>query len=282
MEICVAGLGIIGGSLCLSLKRGGILCHGYNRSSGALEYALSNGIISAAAEDFSKYGVVFVAMPPEAALAFICSANFKKGAIVADICGVKRYMRAGITRGDIRYVGCHPMAGKEVSGISAASESLFDGADMIAAVDGDTDADALRQIKRLCKLMGFGRFVECSAETHDKKIAYTSQLAHVVSNAYVKDGNLKSCLGFTGGSFQDMTRIAGVDENVWASLYLKNADNLVSCIDSLTRSLSEVRAALQSGDSQGLINLLKQGREIFESGAFSLEDDKINITPLNN
>ena len=118
------------------------------------------------------------------------------------------------------------MAGKEVSGIENACADLFDSASMVITSDSRTDKKSLEVISALTEEMGFKYIVRCTAETHDRKIAYTSQLAHVVSNAYVKDNEINGCIGFTGGSFQDMTRIAGVDETVWSSLYLNNAENL--------------------------------------------------------
>ena len=129
--------------------------------------------------------------------------------------------------------------------------------------------------------MGFDRIVECSAEVHDRKIAYTSQLAHVVSNAYVKDKEIDCCLGFTGGSFQDMTRIAGVDENVWASLYLANAENLTGKISALINSLNEINTAVKRGDKEELIKVLAEGRVLFDSCKKVQSGSEISVTQLN-
>lgn len=270
MRICVAGLGIIGGSVCMALKRAGYAVDGWNRSALPLEYALNNLIIDGAVkseESFKNYDAVFVAMPPEATVEFIDKTPFKDGAIVSDICGVKSAIEAAICRKyrNFRYVGCHPMAGKEISGITAACADLFDGASMVITKNDSTDFDALDTVRKLTEDMGFGYIVECSAKIHDEKIAYTSQLAHVVSNAYVKDKEIDCCLGFTGGSFQDMTRIAGVDECVWASLYLENAQNLSQKIGSLISSLSEIKSALDGGDGDKLRQILRNGRLLFEN-----------------
>jgi len=128
--------------------------------------------------------------------------------------------------------------------------------------------------------MGFGRIVECSAEIHDKKIAYTSQLAHIVSNAYVKDDDIDCCLGFTGGSFQDMTRIAGVDENVWSSLYLKNKQNLSENIKKLIDSLDELRSAIDGGDINLLKEVLREGKVRFENCGNLYAYDDISVRKL--
>ena len=150
-----------------------------------------------------------------------------------------------------------------------------------------TDETALSLVKTLVKDMGFARIVECTAEVHDKKIAYTSQLAHVVSNCYVNDEEISACLGFTGGSFQDMTRIAGVDERVWASLYLKNADNLSSKCDNLISSLTAFSKALKeaqkTGDISALTDFLSVGAKAYRAGkAEEFTGEGITVTELKS
>ncbi len=267
MKIAVVGLGLIGGSLAAALKRAGYFVVGINRSPAPAEYALSHGLVHEISRDASGCGMVFVALPPKAAAEYICTAPFAAEAVVSDICGVKRYIENQVLtrRPALKYVGTHPMAGKEVSGVENACADLFDGASMVLTRSGYTDDSAYALVKRLAADMGFKRLVECSAEVHDKKIAYTSQLAHVVSNCYVKDGQIEGCLGFTGGSFQDMTRIAGVDENVWTELYLLNADNLAANIQNLAKNLNEVAAAIFAGGEDALKALLRAGRTLFES-----------------
>lgn len=283
MNIAVTGLGLIGGSLALALKRAGHFVAGKNRSPGPLEYALSHGVVDAAADDVSGFDVVFVALPPRAAAEYICTAPFGENTVVADICGVKRYIERQVLarRPGLKYVGTHPMAGKEVSGVENACADLFDGASMVLTRNIYTDERAYGVIKSLTAEMGFARLVECSAEVHDKKIAYTSQLAHVVSSCYVKDGEIEGCLGFTGGSFQDMTRIAGVDENVWSELYLLNADNLSGNIRALARRLDETASAIESGEESALVELLRAGREQFcERKNNSFQGRDVVTTPL--
>ncbi len=266
MEICVAGLGIIGGSLCLALKRAGYSVAGWNRSQKPINYALENDIIDESATDFKKYDAVFVALPPKAAVKFLNENEFKDGAVVADICGVKGYLEKEIYKKprNFRYLGTHPMAGKEVSGVENACADLFDGASIIIVNNQNSDIYAVQLITELAAEMGFKKIIECSSDEHDRKIAYTSQLAHVVSNAYVKNEEIKGCLGFTGGSFQDMTRIAGVDENVWTELYLLNKKNLSLQIASLISSLEDIKSALDDGDEEELKRVLKDGRTVFE------------------
>ncbi|MBD5584641.1 MAG: prephenate dehydrogenase/arogenate dehydrogenase family protein [Clostridia bacterium] len=282
MRICVAGLGIIGGSICMALKRAGYSVDGWNRSPLPPTYALNNGIIDGIAESFDKYDTVFVALPPKATEEFLDKTSFKKGATVTDICGVKKPIEAVICAKyrNFNYVGCHPMAGKEVSGIENACADLFDNASMVITKNAQTDEGALNVIRELTKAMGFKYIVECSAEIHDRKIAYTSQLAHVLSNAYVKDGEIDCCVGFTGGSFQDMTRIAGVDEKMWASLYLENSENITRKITSLIASLAEIKDAIAEGDEQKLVKILAVGRELFEKSKKIEANDDIFVQKL--
>ncbi len=279
MKILVAGLGIIGGSVCMSLKRAGYKVDGWNRSANASRYALENKIIDAAATKISEYDVVFIALPPEACVNFINANTFKSGAVVADLCGVKKYIENEVyaKERNFNYVGCHPMAGKEVSGIENACANLFDGASMVITGCGKTNKNSVEKVRMLTRAMGFKRCVECTAEVHDRKIAYTSQLAHIISNAYVKDGEIDGCIGFTGGSFQDMTRIAGVDPSVWTSLYLKNSKNVCEKITSLVNSLNEIKNAVESGNSEELARVLSAGGKIFDSRRELRSEDDIKI-----
>lgn len=261
MRILIAGLGLIGGSMAKALRRCKMPADGFDRRE-VLCAALESGAIEGAAEDFSVYDVVFVALPPDAAMRFIGETDFKDGAVVADICGVKGALEEYVFSRprNFRYVGCHPMAGKEVSGFANSCEDLFDGASMIIAQSDRTDAGAEKLLAGLFTKMGFGFIKYCSAEYHDKKIAYTSQLAHIVSNAYVKSKTADGYAGFTGGSFQDMTRIAGVDESVWTRLYFLNRRNIAAELRQLIEALTLYENALLSGDEAALAQLLKEGR----------------------
>ncbi|MGN0805744.1 MAG: prephenate dehydrogenase, partial [Candidatus Coproplasma sp.] len=228
-----------------------------------------------------------VALPPQATVNFIKTTPFKKGAIVTDICGVKRLIEKEVYSADlaINYVGMHPMAGKEVTGVENACADLFDRASMVITHGERTDGKSLDTMKALVKDMGFKYLVECTADLHDKKIAYTSQLAHVVSNAYVNDEEIEGCLGFTGGSFQDMTRIAGVDENAWAALYFDNADNLLQKCNNLTSCLQgfakELEAAQNSGSCEKLAKYLSTGATAYRNGkAENFVGEGITVTRL--
>lgn len=265
--IAVIGLGIIGGSVCGALTKAGYTVDGFSRGENSLQYAIKAGYVRKKATDLTEYDVVIIAVPPYATMEYLDTATFKDGALVTDICGVKGVLEDVVYAKprNYRYVGMHPMAGKETSGITSASPELFRGANVIITRAKQTQTADVDELKEYIHAMGFGRIVECSAEEHDKKIAITSQLAHIVSNAYVKSDEVKGYEGFTGGSFQDMTRIAGVDENVWTPLYACNRQNVLNELNGLIAHLQEYRDALQTCDDARLSQCLKEGRLIRET-----------------
>ena len=266
-RIAVIGLGIIGGSICGALTNAGYEVDGFSRSRQSVDFALQSGYIRAKGENIADYDVVFIAVPPQATIEYLDKGVFKDGALVADICGVKEILEKTVYAKprNYRYVGIHPMAGKETSGIASASPDLFQNANLIITHAPQTKKTDIAEIKEYASAMGFGKIVECSAAEHDKKIALTSQLAHIVSNAYVKSPRVKNCDGFTGGSFQDMTRIAGVDEQVWTPLYAYNRKNIVRELDGLIERLTVYRDALVEKDDTKLSETLKEGRLIRET-----------------
>ena len=266
-KIAVVGMGIIGGSICGALTKAGYLVDGFSRGEQSLEIALKKGYIHEKGQRLADYDVVFIAVPPKATLDYLQRADFKDGALVCDICGVKKIVETAVyqTPRNYRYVGLHPMAGKETSGIESASPQLFVGANLIITHAPQTKQEDVAEVKTYANAMGFGKIVECTADEHDKKIALTSQLAHIVSNAYVKSEQVRGCDGFTGGSFQDMTRIAGVDEGVWTPLYACNRENIVKELDGLIQNLSVYRDALVAEDDEALAEALKAGRKIRET-----------------
>ena len=266
-KIVVIGLGIIGGSISAALTKAGYSVDGTDLKKENVEYAKKRGYIADAAADISLYDVVFIAVPPKATISLLNNTTFKTGALVCDICGVKEEIEKAVfaVKRNFRYVGIHPMAGKETSGIEYASPTLFAMANLVITVSEHTNPKWIEEVKEYAAAMKFGKIVECSAKEHDKKIALTSQLAHIVANAYVKSPEVIGCFGFTGGSFQDMTRIAGVDEKIWTELYLFNKEHILDELDGLIENLSKYRKAIEKEDEQTLANTLKEGRLIRET-----------------
>ncbi|MBR2441874.1 MAG: prephenate dehydrogenase/arogenate dehydrogenase family protein [Clostridia bacterium] len=263
-KIAVIGMGIIGGSICGSLTKAGYKVDGFDKNEASLQFAITAGYIQAKGRNIADYDTVFIAVPPKATMQYLDTGAFKKGALVCDICGVKEIMEKTVYSKPrtYRYLGIHPMAGKETSGISSATPELFKNANLIITRNDKTEDSAVFEALEYAKAMGFGKIVECTAKEHDEKIALTSQLAHIVSNAYVKSPQVQNCDGFTGGSFQDMTRIAGVDERIWTELYDCNRVHILNELNGLIEHLSIYRDALEKEDSEGLSNALKEGRLI--------------------
>ncbi len=262
MKIVVYGLGIIGASLAAALKASGHTVLGKNRSKATVEIALSRRMIDGETESYEGADVVFLALPPKPTMRELDEGQFPAGTVVCDICGVKKVIEEVVFSAPraYRYVGAHPMAGKETSGIASSDAALFRGKNLVLTVNEKTDPAALDTVERLARDAGFGRIVRTSAEEHDRKIALTSQLAHIVSNAYIRSPGAKGIAGFTGGSFQDMTRVGGVDEGLWKDLYFANRDNLVAEIDGLAARLEEYSKALKEGDEEALCACLRAGR----------------------
>lgn len=230
------------------------------RMSGAIDGALTE-------ENLPRCDLILVAICPGAAIRWVKehAARFSKSAILVDLCGVKRVVVEALApiAGEygFAYIGGHPMAGKERGGFTASSEDLYVGASMILTPDGRTDMQLLETLKAFFLDVGFAGLTFSDPEEHDRIIAFTSQLAHITSSAYVKSPEAQRRRGFSAGSFQDMTRVARLDENMWTELFLDDADYLVKELDILIENLTAYSDALKSGDADRVRALLREGRE---------------------
>ena len=190
---------------------------------------------------------------------------FKKGSIVCDVCGVKEYITEKcedvLGKNGVFYVGTHPMAGREFSGFDYSQAELFEDADFIITKTDNTDKKSVKKVAALAKEMGFGEIVYSTPEEHDKIIAYTSQLAHIVSSAYIKSPTFEKQPGFSAGSFLDMTRVAKLNEKMWTSLFLLNRKALKFELDMLIAHLKQFRSAIKYEDDEELAKLLADGRK---------------------
>jgi prephenate dehydrogenase len=220
----------------------------------------------ASSEEIRSCDLVIVCLPPLMVAPWIRehAADFSDEAIVTDAAGVKRgvcdALREVAQKSSWVYVGGHPMAGRERSGYANADADLFNGASMIFTPYEFTAADRVERLKSIFAEVGFARFVVTDPARHDEMIAYTSQLAHVVSSAYVRDSLSRSHLGFSAGSYQDMTRVATVDPDIWTDLFLSNASALDAVLSRLIFRLEQYRDAIRSDDAATLRSLLSEGR----------------------
>ncbi len=270
-KIGIAGLGLIGASLAKTIKKNtDCTVLGLDIDAQTLDAALQDGSIDGELLDFSELDILIVALFPGATIEFVQEhiGQLRKGCIVIDICGVKRAIVSSIAQlcksHQVEFIGGHPMAGRERWGYQNSSENLFAGSSMILTPIF-TDSWALDRIQQLCESIGFGRVVFTDPESHDKMIGYTSQLAHILSSAYIKNPLCMNYKGYTGGSFQDLTRVARLNPVMWSELFLLNRQNLLDDLDILIDSLQEYRDALANQDEKRLIRLLEDGSRIKES-----------------
>lgn len=272
MIVGICGLGLIGGSMAMAYKNAvdgeGNTVYGFDLDPTALGYARLCGAVDGVldAESIRQCELVLVALYPRATERYLAEISplVEKDTLVMDLCGIKESVcRVGFElaeRYGYTFVGGHPMAGRQYSGIKYARAGLFKGAPMVIVPPRYDDIALLERVKRSLSPVGFGRFSVTTAREHDEMIAFTSQLAHVVSNAYIKSPTAERHKGFSAGSYKDMTRVAWLNEDMWSELFTENAKALGGELDIIIESLSEYRDAIKNGDRERLKELLRDGR----------------------
>lgn len=269
MTVGIAGLGLIGGSLAKAYHEAGERVLAYNRSRSVLDFALMSGAIDGelTAENISECDILLLAMYPEAVIDYFreMAPHIGKSTVVMDCGGTKRKVCeacfAAAREYGVTFIGGHPMAGTHNSGFKYARANLFHGAPMVMVPPDPDDVELLEHAEKLLAPAGFGKFSITTAEKHDEMIAFTSQMAHVISNAYIKSPTAGQHKGFSAGSYKDMTRVAWLNPDMWAELFLENRDNLINEIDCFMRSMQQYRGALAAGSRQELVQLLDEGRK---------------------
>ena len=269
MKIGIIGLGLIGGSLAMSIRRHtDHVVFGYDIDRDVMLRAKAAEAIhdTLDADTLPTCDIVLVALFPQLCADYIRdhADAFGPRALVIDCAGVKRHVCRQVepvaARHAWTFIGGHPMAGREFSGFSAARGNLFENASMILCPSADVDIQSRELAKAFFLEAGFKMVRFCTPEAHDQMIAYTSQLAHVVSGAYIKNPLAPSHKGFSAGSFLDMTRVARMNEVMWTELFLENVDLLLPALDDLILRLNQYRDALASGDPAALEPVLREGR----------------------
>jgi prephenate dehydrogenase len=270
MKIGIVGLGLIGGSLAKAVKlHTKYTVLGYDISEDEMRRAelteAIDGRLSYAS--LSECEVVLVALYPHDTVRYIKeNANhFNEGALIIDCGGVKRFIDselADVTAGrPWHFIGGHPMAGREYSGFRHARDDLFENASMLLTPAENVPIEVRGFAKEFFLDIGFTRVVFTTPETHDEMIAYTSQLAHIISNVYIRSDLALKHRGFSANSFQDMTRVARINAQMWTELFLLNKDSLTEELDGLIARLQAIRDAIADGDEARLTELLKEGNE---------------------
>ncbi len=273
MNIGVVGLGLIGGSIAKSAKKNtNFKVYGYDINSDVVKTAVRDKYLNGelTVEKLALCDYVFIPLYPEAVVEYIKqnASHFKPEAVVIDCAGVKRGVCKECfeiaEKNNFIFVGGHPMAGTQFSGFENSKDTMFHNAPFVLTPKENEDILVLANAREVIMQLGFGRVSVMTPKKHDKLIAFTSQLAHVVSNAFVKSPSAKERKGISAGSYKDLTRVAYLNEGMWTELFLDNKDNLIFELDNIISELQKYSDAMKNNDADTLRQLLKEGREAKE------------------
>lgn len=272
MLVGIVGLGLIGGSFAKAYTKAGHQVLAQDIDESVLKYAEMSDIIEGelTRDKLKDCDLILICTYAGAAITFLTENGEYIGnkPVVIDCCGIKRVVvEAGMElakKYGFTYAGGHPMAGTQFSGIKYAKADMYKGAPMVIVPPDYNDIILLDRIKKMLLPVGFASVTVTSAEKHDEMIAYTSQLAHIVSNAYIKSPTVREHNGMSAGSYKDMTRVAWLSPEMWTELCMDNRDNLLKEIDILFENLEKYRIALQSEDSEELKRLFLEGKLLKE------------------
>ena len=249
MKVAVIGAGLIGGSFEKA-----------SRAAGHAVALLHHGD----ATGFEDAELILVCLPPPAIVPWVRAhaAAFRPGALVVDICGVKRTVlrdMATVPRDGWTFVGGHPMAGREVAGYANARADLFTGASMVLTPFDGTPPETLETLRAYFASVGFAATVVTTAARHDEMIAFTSQLCHVIATTYARDPRVRDAIGFSAGSYANMTRIATQNAADWSALYAENRDALVEVLDAFAARFRDLRDAIARDDRAAVVRFIEEG-----------------------
>ena len=269
MKVGIVGLGLIGGSLAKAYKESGQAeVYGWDTDADTMLLAKTVEAIDGTLDEtvLPDCDLLLLALYPGAAIEYLRAhaPEISKKTFVIDCCGVKQVVCDACfpiaEQYGFSFFGGHPMAGTQFSGFAKSRSSLFRGASMILVPPRFDDIAQLDQAKQLLAPVGFGRTVVTTAGKHDEMIAFTSQMAHIVSNAFIKSPAARQHKGFSAGSYKDLTRVAWLNETMWTELFMDNRQKLIREIDILVHSLEEYKEAMQQEDAPRLKELLREGR----------------------
>ena len=269
MNVGILGLGLIGGSMARAYSLEGHSVYAADTDENTLSFAILAGAVRGVLnpETIPDCDLIFLAIYPEGSGNWLeANAPLISGkALVMDLCGIKGEIcsrcfpiaeKFGFT-----YVGGHPMAGSQFSGFKYSRADLFQGAPMVLVPEDRNDIDLLDRVKRLLSPAGFGFFSITTAREHDEMIAFTSQMPHLLSNAFIKSPTALNHKGFSAGSYRDFTRVAWLNSKMWSELFLSNRENLLSELDLFMNNLQAYRDALAAPDPDRLEALLEEGHQ---------------------
>lgn len=264
-NVLIVGLGLIGGSYAKALIKQGFNVFAIDKDKNTIEYAIKNNIINDGKTDdydeiIKKADVIILGLYPTMMIEWIRlnQSLFKSNIFITDVSGVKCNVVdtiQKILRADVEFIGSHPMAGREVSGVQNSNENIFNGANFIITPTDKNTQNGVLFAKELALTLGFMRIVELSPKEHDEMIGYLSQLTHAIAVSLMNANDNTHLKEYTGDSFRDLTRIARINENLWSELFLLNKDILISEIDCFTNELQNLKQKLVDNDDEGLKEL---------------------------
>ena len=269
MNVGILGLGLIGGSLARAYALEGHTVYAIQRNETMLSFAMLAGAVHGKLneETIPKCDLILLAIYPDGSASWLekNAHLISKDALVLDCCGVKQEICSRcfpIAREyGFTFVGGHPMAGSQFSGFKYSRADLFSGAPMVLVPPVFDDIALLQRVKDALKPCNFGFFSVTTAQEHDKMIAFTSQMPHILSNAFIKSPTALKHKGFSAGSYKDLTRVAWLNPQMWAELFLENRDNVLFELDYYIESLKQYQQAIRDEDMDALVQLLDEGRK---------------------
>ena len=269
MNVGILGLGLIGGSLARAYALEGHTVYAIQRNETMLSFAMLAGAVHGKLNEktIPKCDLILLAIYPDGSASWLekNAHLISKDALVLDCCGVKQEICSRcfpIAREyGFTFVGGHPMAGSQFSGFKYSRADLFSGAPMVLVPPVFDDIALLQRVKDALKPCNFGFFSVTTAQEHDKMIAFTSQMPHILSNAFIKSPTALKHKGFSAGSYKDLTRVAWLNPQMWAELFLENRDNVLFELDYYIESLKQYQQAIRDNDMDALVRLLDEGKK---------------------
>ena len=268
MTVGILGLGLIGGSLSRAYSLAGHTVYAAEKDEDMLSFAMLSGAVHGKLDEslISECDLLLLAIYPEGSASWLerHAHLVKTDTLIIDCCGIKdeicRRCFPLAKQYGFTFVGGHPMAGTQFSGFKYSRATLFNGAPMVLVPPRYDDIELLDRVKTALSPCGFGSFSVTTAQDHDRLIAFTSQMPHVMSNAFIKSPTAASHKGFSAGSYKDLTRVAWLNAPMWAELCMQNRENMLFELDSYITSLQAYKTALENHDLDGLTALLEEGK----------------------
>ena len=269
MKVGILGLGLIGGSLARAYAKNGHTVYAAEQNEEILEFAQLAGVVRGKLDETTIpcCDVILPAIYAGGSVQWLenNAKYISKDTLVIDCCGIKQTIcKCGFSLAEcygFTFIGGHPMAGSHFSGFKYSRSNLFQGAPMVMVPPKFDDPMLLERAKNALKPCNFGSFSVTTAQEHDKMIAFTSQMPHIVSNAYIKSPTAQSHKGFSAGSYKDLTRVAWLNPHMWAELFLSNKENILEELALYIDCLTEYKEAIEADDEETLIRILDEGRK---------------------